>query len=63
MNRTLKNIVYHAPRLLSDRRFIECIWELKFGYKLDLNYLKSFNNYNDILKVTSINELHNALFV
>lgn len=61
MNRILKNIVYHFPRLLSDRRFIELMWELKYGYKLDLDNPKTFNEKLNWLKLNDRNPIYTAL--
>lgn len=51
MNRLIKNIVYHAPWLLSDRKFIESFWELRMGTGLDLDNPRSFNEKLQWLKL------------
>lgn len=51
MNRIVKNIVYHAPWLLSDRKYIEYFWELRMGTPLDLDHPRSFNEKLQWLKL------------
>lgn len=51
MNRILKNIVYHLPWLLSDKRFLELSWELHMGYALDIDKASSFNEKIQWLKL------------
>jgi len=61
MNVLLKNIVYHAPWLLSDRRFIELFWELKTGGTLDLQHPVTFNEKVNWLKLNDRNPLYTKL--
>jgi len=51
MNVLLKNIVYHAPWLLSDRRNVELQWKLRTGRDLDLDNPRTFNEKIQWLKV------------
>lgn len=51
MNVILKNIVYHAPWLLSDRKFLELSWELRMGRPLDLDNPETFNEKIQWLKL------------
>jgi len=51
MNHILKNIVYHAPWLLSDKKFVELFWNLKTGRELDLKNPQTFNEKMQWLKV------------
>jgi len=51
MNRILKNIVYHAPWLLSDKKFVELSWLLKTGKELDLKHPQTLNEKLQWLKV------------
>lgn len=51
MNRILKNIVYHAPWLLSDKRFLKLSFELHLGYRPDLENPRSFNEKLQYLKL------------
>lgn len=51
MNRILKNIVYHAPWLLSDKSFVRHYWYLRTGRQLDLDAPRTFNEKIQWLKV------------
>lgn len=51
MNRILKNIVYHAPWLLSDKCFLELSYELHMGYRPDLDHPTTFNEKIQWLKL------------
>lgn len=51
MNRILKNLVYHAPWLFGDRKYLELRWQLKMGCRLDLDNPLSFNEKIQWLKL------------
>ncbi len=51
MNRLLKNMVYHTPRLFSDRTYLELYFELHMGYRPDLDNPVTFNEKIQWLKL------------
>lgn len=61
MKKLLKNITYHAPWLLSDRKFIECFWELKMGRKLDLDNPRTFNEKIQWLKLNDHDDRYSGM--
>lgn len=51
MNRILKNLVYHAPWLFSDRKFLELSFPLHLGYELNLDHPMTYNEKIQWLKL------------
>jgi len=51
MNRIIKNIYYHTPWLLSDRKYVELQWKLITGQDLNLDNPLTFNEKMQWLKV------------
>jgi len=51
MNWLIKNLVYHAPWLLSDKFFVEQYWFLRTGKRLNLKAPETFNEKIQWLKV------------
>lgn len=51
MNRILKNLVYHAPWLFGDRRFLELVFPLHLGYELNLEHPRSYSEKLQWLKL------------
>lgn len=51
MNRILKNIVYHLPWLLADRKYLELYFQLHMGCRPDLDHPRTFNEKIQWLKL------------
>lgn len=61
MYRLSKNILFHAPWLLSDKRFLELCFEWKMGYKPDLDNPRTFNEKLQWLKLHDRRTLYHTL--
>ena len=61
MDRIQKNVVCHAPWLLSDRRFLELRWEMVKGRPIDLDNPKTFDEKLQWLKLYDHNPLYHFL--
>lgn len=61
MNRIVKNIVYHMPWMLSDRRFLELFYELQMGKTPDLDNPETFNEKIQWLKLHDRDPRYNAM--
>ena len=61
MDRIIKNIVFHAPRLLSDRKFVEYLYEYRTGRKPNLDNPVTFSEKMQYLKLHNQNPLFTRL--
>lgn len=60
-NRILKNLVYHAPWLFGDRKYLELRWLFRTGRRLDLENPLSFNEKLQWLKLYDRKQIYHTM--